>query len=569
MRENMHVLLVYPEFPQTFWSFDRALELVGRKVLMPPLGLITVAALLPAHWKLRLVDENIRPVSKADWHWADLVIISAMLVQKKGLARLIARARQSRLPVAVGGPFATSTPEAPELALANFLILDEGEITIPRWIEAIENGAKNGRFSAEGEKPDISFSPIPRFDLLERRAYDMMAVQFSRGCPFQCEFCDIIVLYGRKPRTKSTDQLLAELDALRALHWRGSIFLVDDNFIGNKRNVQLLLPKLKEWQRQHGFPFLFTTEASVDLASDPDLIAQMVDCGFQRVFLGIETPDTDSLRGAGKLQNTRSPLEEAVETITSRGLQVMAGFILGFDGEQPEAGRRIVEFVTRTGIPLAMVGVLQALPNTALWHRLRNENRLLEGDGRFDEGVQTHLFNFLPSRPIDQIGAEFVEAFHQLYEPRAYLERAYRTCRSLAAADQRRGNERGRGRLQLPDPGLLRGLLILLWRQGIRRESRWLFWRQLGAMAWRHPSRLVDYFWLLMLEEHFLSYRDVVAQQVEAQLASRSRRQPQQASLSGAPLKRKALALPPWQPAPRKRSNRIEGAPTSPSPRKT
>ncbi|MFN9924636.1 MAG: B12-binding domain-containing radical SAM protein, partial [Cyanobacteriota bacterium] len=315
----MHVLLVYPEFPQTFWSFDRALELVGRKVLLPPLGLITVAALLPERWELRLVDENIRPVSKADWDWADLVIVSAMLVQKRGLARLIARARQSRIPVAVGGPFATSTPEAPELALANFLILDEGEITIPRWIEAIEKGAKKGRFSAEGEKPDISLSPIPRFDLLERKAYDMMAVQFSRGCPFQCEFCDIIVLYGRKPRTKSPDQLLAELDALRTLRWHGSIFLVDDNFIGNKRNVQQLLPKLKAWQRQHGFPFSFTTEASVDLAADPDLIDQMVDCGFQRVFLGIETPDTASLRGAGKLQNTRSPLEEAVATITGRG----------------------------------------------------------------------------------------------------------------------------------------------------------------------------------------------------------------------------------------------------------
>jgi len=260
--------------------------------------------------------------------------------------------------VVVGGPFATSTPEAEELKGVDYLVLDEGEITLPMLVDAIDNGATSGQFRAEGEKPDLSTSPIPRFDLLERNAYAMMAVQFSRGCPFQCEFCDIIVLYGRKPRTKTPDQLIRELEALHALNWRGEVFLVDDNFIGNKRSVKLLLTELASWQAHHSHPFSFTTEASIDLASDEELMDQMVESGFNRVFLGIETPDTTSLTGAGKHQNTRTPLLEAVDAITGKGLLVMAGFILGFDGERSGAGQRIVDFVNQSRIPVAMLGIL-------------------------------------------------------------------------------------------------------------------------------------------------------------------------------------------------------------------
>ncbi len=515
----MHVLLIYPTFPKTFWSFDRALELVDRQVLLPPLGLITVAALLPRSWEFRLVDRNVRDVREAEWAWADLVILSGMLVQKRDLEAQIQRAKAHGLPVAVGGPFATSTPDAPELARADFLVLDEGEITLPAFVAALERGERSGRFSAGGEKPDVSGTPVPRFDLLELDAYDSMAVQFSRGCPFQCEFCDIIVLYGRRPRTKTPPQFLAELDALQACGWRGQVFLVDDNFIGNKRNVNLLLPLLLEWQRRHDFPFSFITEASVDLAADPELMERMAACRFGSVFLGIETPDTGSLATAHKLQNTRCSLQEAVATITAHGLQVMAGFILGFDGEAPGAGERIVAFVNVTAIPVAMLGVLQALPGTALWHRLEREGRLVRVEAGFDEGVQTNLLNFRPTRPIETIAAEFVEAFSRLYEPRAYLERVFRYCQALGLPRWPQERLPGRRwRLGGPRRGELKGLLTLLWRQGVVRESRWLFWRLLARMALGRPRLLGAYLRLLLLSEHFLDYRGVVRDQVAAQL---------------------------------------------------
>ncbi|MEB3183658.1 MAG: B12-binding domain-containing radical SAM protein [Cyanobacteriota bacterium] len=509
----MRVLLVYPRAPRTFWSFDGALSLMGRRVLLPPLGLITVASLLPPHWQLRLVDTQIRPVRDQEWAWAQLVILSGMIVHKRDLARLISLARAWRVPVAVGGPFATSTPEAPELAAADYLILDEGEITIPRFVAAVEAGMGRGCFRAAGEKPDLTTSPVPRFDLLDFNAYDTMAVQFSRGCPFQCEFCDIIVLYGRRPRTKTPDQLIAELADLLRLGWRGDVFLVDDNFIGNRHNVRRLLQELAAWQRRNGDPFTFTTEASLDLAADGPLMEAMVAARFRRVFLGIETPDSDSLVGARKLQNTRSPLLAAVDTITAHGLQVMAGFILGFDAERPGAGERIVAFITEAAIPVAMVGVLQALPNTALWQRLAREGRLLKGDAGFADGVQTHLLNFVPSRPMAEIAREFLQAFDRLYDPAAYLDRVARYCRRLPPPPP--GGQRRPGQ-QLRR---LRALLFLCWRQGVKRPTRLIFWRHLAALARRRPALLEDFLWMLALEEHFLAYRQEVREQVEAQLA--------------------------------------------------
>jgi len=514
----LRALLVYPEFPKTYWSFHQALELLGRKVLLPPLGLITVAALLPDDWELKLVDCNIRPVEPEEWAWADLVIASAMLVQKRDLQRQIALAKAHHVPVAVGGPFASSTPDAKELQQANFLLLDEGEITIPLFLEAWRDGQQQGRFSANGDKPDISTSPVPRFDLLEHDAYSLMAIQFSRGCPFQCEFCDIIVLYGRKPRTKTPDQVLAELQALLDLGWRHDIFLVDDNFIGNKRNVKLLLPALQHWQEQHGHPFRFTTEASVDLADDDALMQAMVASGFRRVFLGIETPDQESLLVTNKRQNTRSPLAEAVDRITSHGLAVMAGFILGFDGEQPGAGKRITAFVNQTGIPLAMVGVLQALPNTALWNRLANEQRLMQHPNDFDEGVNTHLLNFVPTRPIHELAAELLQTYADLYDPLPYLDRVYRYCCKLATA--RRTPRRHLDQ----SAGLIRGVLMLCWRQGVLRETRWLFWMRLVRIGLNQPQVLDEYLWLLMLNEHFIDYQACIRDQVAQQLAYHDQR---------------------------------------------
>lgn len=518
LQPTMRILLIYPRFPKTFWSFDRAVELMGHQVLLPPLGLTTVAALLPQEWEFKLVDCNVREVSQDEWAWADLAILSAMIVQKKDLAHQIDLAKQHKCRVAVGGPFATSTPEAEELKAVDYLVLDEGEITLPMLVAALGRGATTGTFTAEGEKPDLSASPVPRFDLLDRHAYAMMAVQFSRGCPFQCEFCDIIVLYGRKPRTKTPPQLIRELETLYKLNWRGEVFLVDDNFIGNKRSVKLLLSELATWQKRHSCPFSFTTEASIDLASDEELMNHMVDSGFNRVFLGIETPDTTSLTGAGKHQNTRTPLLEAVDTITGKGLLVMAGFILGFDGERTGAGQRIVNFVNQSNIPVAMLGILQALPKTALWNRLEAEKRLIKVDTKFEAGIQTNLLNFLPSRPMEEIAVEFIEAFDQLYEPNNYLKRIYDYSTMLGSKrSQLRTSLKG-FLAHLNRPAALAGVLTLFWNQGLRRNSRWLFWRYLIKTIVERPRVLDQYLWMCVLNEHFLEYRSVVREEVTSQL---------------------------------------------------
>ncbi|MBF2079094.1 MAG: DUF4070 domain-containing protein [Synechococcales cyanobacterium T60_A2020_003] len=503
----MRVLLLYPLFPKSFWSFEKALELVDRKALLPPLGLATVAAILPQDWEFRLVDRNVDEVSESDWEWADLVILSAMIVQKEDFLDQIRAAKKRGKRVAVGGPYATALPHEAEEAGADYLILDEGEITLPMFVEAIARGETEGVFRANGEKPSVTETPVPRFELLNFNAYDNMSVQFSRGCPFQCEFCDIIVLYGRKPRTKTPQQFLAELDRLYELGWRRTIFLVDDNFIGNKRNVKLLLKDLKGWMAERDYPFHFNTEASVDLANDPELMELMVDCNFNAVFLGIETPDEESLTLTQKFQNTRDSLSESVDKIIESGLRVMAGFIIGFDGEKTGAGDRIVRFVEKTAIPTAFFSMLQALPDTALWHRLEKEGRL-RGSGNIN---QTTLMNFVPTRPVEDIAREYIDAFWELYDPVNYANRTYRHFLKL-------GTPRHKSSLRKVSWASIRALLIVCWRQGVMRKSRWVFWRNfLGIL--RHNPRVWDhYLSICAINEHFLEYRQIVKDQIEAQL---------------------------------------------------
>ena len=507
----MRVLLLYPEFPQSFWSFEKTLALVGRKALLPPLGLITVAGLLPQDWEYKLVDRNVRQVTAAEWQWAELVVISGMIVQKDGFLKGIKEAHERGIKVAVGGPYATSMPE--DVADADYLILDEGEITIPMFVEAISRGETSGKFRTE-EKAAVTETPIPRYDLLDLEAYDNMSVQFSRGCPFQCEFCDIIVLYGRKPRTKEPKQLLRELEYIYDLGWRGGVFMVDDNFIGNKRNVKKLLVELKEWMREKDYPFSFDTEASVDLAKDEELMDLMAECSFKKVFLGIETPDEGSLALTQKFQNTRDPLSESVDKITSYGLQVMAGFIIGFDNEKTGAGDRIVSFVEQTAIPMAMFSMLQALPHTALWHRLEKEGRMLRQGANIN---QTTLMNFIPTRPIEEIATEYVNGFYQLYDPKTYLDRTYRYFMKL-------GVPRHSGKRKI-DSQSIKALLTICWRQGILRDTRWKFWLNIVRIFLRSPKLIPLYLVACAYLEHFIEYRQIVTDkindQLEAYLASR------------------------------------------------
>ncbi len=505
----MKTLLIYPEFPPTFWSYEKILELVNRKVLLPPLGLITVAAILPQTWEFKLVDRNITTVTEAEWNWAELVILSGMIVQKSDFIAQIQEAKRRGKLVAVGGPYPTSVPHEIESAGADFLILDEGEITLPLFVEAIERGETSGVFRTT-EKPDVTSTPIPRYDLLELDAYDSMSVQFSRGCPFQCEFCDIIVLYGRKPRTKTPEQLLKELDYLYELGWRRGVFMVDDNFIGNKRNVKLLLKALKVWQAEHQYPFRFNTEASVDLADDAELMELMVQCNFDAVFLGIETPDTSSLELTKKYQNNRSPLLEAVDKIIRAGLRPMAGFILGFDGEKPGAGSRIIDFVEQAAIPTALFSMLQALPNTALWNRLETEGRLINPK-KFDIN-QTTLINFIPTRPVEEIAEEYIETFWQLYDPERYLERTYRCFLKLGAPQCHPP-------AKFPSLVDLKALAIVIWRQGFKRKTRWKFWLYLFSIIKQNPGVWEHYLTLCAHNEHFLEYRQIVKTEIERQLA--------------------------------------------------
>jgi radical SAM superfamily enzyme YgiQ (UPF0313 family) len=504
----MRVLLLYPRFPKSFWSFEKALELANRKVLLPPLGLITVAAILPQTWEFRLVDSNIRPATEDDWEWADLVILSAMIVQRDDFAAQIKEAKRRGKLVAVGGPYPTALPQEAKDTGADFLILDEGELTLPMFVEALERGETRGVFRAT-EKPDVTTTPIPRFDLLEFDVYDSISVQFSRGCPFQCEFCDIIVLYGRKPRTKEPVQFLAELERLYELGWRGPIFLVDDNFIGNKRNVKRLLRELKDWLAAHDYPFRFSTEASVDLAQDAELLELMVECGFGSVFVGIETPDEESLTLTQKHQNTRSSLADAVDTIIRAGIRVQAGFIIGFDGEKTGAGDRIIKFVEETAIPTALFSMLQALPDTALWHRLEKEGRLWSKNANIN---QTTLMNFMPTRPIEEIAREYVEAFWQLYDPLVYLNRTYRHFLKL-------GEPKNKVISRKVTWSNIRALLIIGWRQGVLRKTRWRFWLNLASIL-RHNPRVWDhYMGICAAGEHFIEYRQIVRDQIETQLA--------------------------------------------------
>jgi radical SAM superfamily enzyme YgiQ (UPF0313 family) len=508
----MKALLLYPRFPQSFWSYNRTIEMVGLKSVIPPLGLITVAALLPQHWEIRFVDRNVAVETEADWQWCDLVILSAMLVQKQDFHALIRKAVQLGKKVAVGGPYPTSVPQDVLNSGAHYLVLDEGEVTIPSFVQAVESGQESGIFRAS-EKPDITQSPLPRFDLLRMDQYFMMSVQFSRGCPFNCEFCDIISLYGRKPRTKEPIQMLAELQTLYDLGWRGSVFMVDDNFIGNQRNVKRFLRELIPWMQNHNHPFTFMTEASVNLAEDDELLSLMVEAGFYSVFLGIETPDQDSLQATQKQQNTRHPLVEACRKINDAGLLIYAGFILGFDGERSGAGERIQAFVEETHIPQPMLGILQALPNTQLWNRLKTEQRLVEGIGITEVGDQNTLMNFIPTRSLAEIAREYVEGFWKLYEPAQYLSRCLQQCLSIGVKNGRRQT------MKLPLRKEFHLLTQLIWRQGvIRSEIRAQFWRQLWIIWRRKPNLLNMYLGLCAAGEHFWEYRELARARLTQQL---------------------------------------------------
>lgn len=421
-----NILLVYPEVPNnTYWSFKYALKFVNKMSAMPPLGLITVAALFPEEYNLKLIDLNIEPLQEKEIIWADAVFVSAMIVQKDSLQEVVSFCNRLETPVIAGGPYPTSSHE--EINGVDHFVLGEVEDTFKDILTELENGTAK-RVYPRPERPDVSRSVIPRFDLLDLDSYSSMSVQYSRGCPFKCEFCDIWTVYGNKPRVKNHENFIAELEMLYNLGWRGAVFVVDDNFIGNKHSVKKeLLPALIEWQKSHDYVFRFFTEASINMADDKDLLSAMKNAGFNEVFIGIETPAIEGLKETDKLQNIRTDMHEAVRTIQNHGMGVMAGFILGFDSDSDDIFDRQISFIQKAGIPRAMVGLLTVLPGTRLFDRLEREGRL-KGvtDGNNTHNMET---NFITKMDALKLKEGYQKVLSTIYD--SNLKNYFARCNRL------------------------------------------------------------------------------------------------------------------------------------------
>ncbi len=414
----MNVLLVYPKFPVTFWSFKYVLSYISKKAAFPPLGLLTVAAMLPREWNIRLVDLNLRALKNKDLNWADYVIVSAMLIQQESVDEIIARCRRLGKKVIAGGPLFSGQPEA-YLDRVDHLILFEAETNLPPFLADLSRGAARKVYGSQ-DFPDLAQTPLPRWDLIEANKYATLMIQYSRGCPFNCDFCDVTSLFGFTPRVKEPAQLLAELDAVYRLGWRESLFIVDDNFIGHKKALRILLPQIISWMEKHHHPFDLFTEVSINLAEDDELIDLMVRAGFNKVFVGLETPNEDSLKECSKFQNYRLDLKEAVKKLQRSGLQVMGGYIVGFDSDDEGIFARQFKFIQETGVVTAMVGLLNALPNTRLWHRLKSERRL--DDCSSGDNTDGSL-NFIPRMDREFLIAGYRKLLKSLYSQRHYYER--------------------------------------------------------------------------------------------------------------------------------------------------
>jgi radical SAM superfamily enzyme YgiQ (UPF0313 family) len=492
----MKVLLINPEFPDTYWSFRHALPFEGKRSAFPPLGLLTVSALLPSAWERKLVDLNVQSLKTSDIDWADMVFATAMLVQKDSLKQVVQRCKSRGKRVVLGGPYVTTTIE--DLPDADHIFLGEAETTLPQFIEDLARGEAKRSYQA-AERPPLSVTPRAHFHLANLKHYSAMSVQYSRGCPYSCEFCDIIEIYGRVPRTKSIQQMIAEFDALRDLKWRGTVFIVDDNFIGNKKNVRLLLPEIAKWQKANGYPFSLITEASVNLADDEPLLASMRDAGFRRVFLGIETPVEQSLKEAQKSQN-RGNLLDSVNRIQSYGIEVMAGFIVGFDNDPEDIFELQIDFIRKSAIPLAMVGLLNALPDTQLWKRLEREGRLL-GEASGNNTVCT--FNFKTRMDPALLIQGYQTIMRTIYSPREYYQRVLDSMRRTAH--------------QFSEPqhyNLISGLATLtrvFVTLGVLDSERKEFWRFFSHAVIEHRDKLADSLRLAAVGYHFRKLSEAYA----------------------------------------------------------
>ncbi len=414
----MNILLLYPEFPDTFWSFKHALKFVRKQASLPPLGLLTIAAMLPESWERKLVDLNVSPLRPKDLEWADMAFVSAMTIQQDSAREVIARCKEAGLTIVAGGPlFTTAHLQFPEV---DHFVLNEAEMTLPRFLEDLKLGMPQKSYTCK-EFPDITKTPAPEWGLLEHRKYASMALQFSRGCPYRCDFCNVTTLFGHKIRTKTSAQIINELDGIRKLGWRDTVFFVDDNFIANRSYLKKeLLPALIEWRKLHDETMTFYTECSINLADDDELMDLMAQAGFNQVFIGIETPEVEALQECGKQHNTSRNMLENVRRIQNAGIEVQGGFIVGFDSDTPSIFQKQIEFIQKSGIVTAMVGILQALPGTKLYDRMKSEGRLLSHVSGDNADSNTNIVSKMDPELLRE---GYREMMNQLYAPKHYYKR--------------------------------------------------------------------------------------------------------------------------------------------------
>lgn len=506
----MNVLMIYPPIggALTYGVKDPALKMAGKHEYLPPLGLITVAALLPRDWRIRLVDLSFQRVSDEMWKEADLVMASGTIVQLPALLDLVKEAKQRNKRIVIGGPGVFHYPDEPLKAGADFVVKGEAETAMDILLERLRTGGGGGLIEANGHA-DLTQSAAPRYDLLDMSAYADMSIQFSRGCRYHCEFCDVTHVFGREVRIKKPQQVINELEALYKTGWRRRVLFVDDNFIGRPVQAKRLLDAMIEWMDARGRPFEFITFASVNLGMQGDLADRMVRAGFTGVLLGIETTDLDSLTTAGKLQNVAIDVERSCLHIQRAGLQIVALTMMGFDGEKPDRDKRVIDFITRTNIGEVDISILQAFPGTLLWTRMKSEHRLLADSPLLEGDWHDMAMNFAPQRPLEEIYSEFVNVLQTLYEPGRFMQRALNELMNMKPPTMREP-------FRLPYPYELRLFAKIVIQWGVRSSMRGLFWKLLGRAVLKLPKNRFDLFIrMLVLLEHYLEFAATSARTLE------------------------------------------------------
>jgi len=488
------ILFVYPQYPDAFWSFKYALRFISKKAAFPPLGLLTVAAMLPEEWQKKLVDMNITTLTDEDIKWADYVFISAMIAQQESVKEVIARCGELHAKIVAGGPLFTTGYEQFNLGDVDHLVLGEAEDILPLFLEDLQKGCAQHIYESS-EHPEITKTPVPLWELVDMGKYASMNVQYSRGCPFNCEFCDIVILDGHRPRTKDKSQLIAEFEVLYGQGWRSSIFIVDDNFIGNKRKLkEETLPAMVEWSQKRKYPFRFFTEASINLADDEELMQLMTKAGFDTVFVGIETTNEESLVECNKFQNVNRDLVASVKKMQNYGLEVQGGFIVGFDSDPVSIFKSQINFIQKSGIVTAMVGLLNAPPGTRLYHRLKKENRLLPyGSGDNTDGTM----NFIPKMNQETLITGYKNVVKTIYSAKPYYERIKTFLEEYKPQKPRKAAE---GKIHFYE---IKALIKSMWVLGVKEKGRRHYWGLFSSTLLRKPRLFPLFITLTVYGFHF------------------------------------------------------------------